>query len=64
MVKPKKKRRKARKKRNLKINVSQSASLVQKSDNTRVVGVDTLRKAPTKVPTNGIVFKVKVKKKT
>ena len=64
MAKPKRKGRKTRKKRNLKITLSKSASVVQKSDKTRVEGVDTLRKAPTKVPTNGVVFKVKVKRKS
>ena len=53
------------KKRNGKIKISSSARLVEKNDATRVARADTLKKAPVKnvLPTNGITFKVKIRKK-
>ena len=59
------------KKRRLNIRIKQSARITEKRDKVSVVRPDTsrnfrpdtLRKAPTEVPSNGIVFKVKVKKK-
>lgn len=60
-----------KKKRRLNIRIKQSARITEKRDKVSVVRPDTsrkfrpdtLRKAPTEVPSNGIVFKVKVKKK-
>lgn len=48
-----------------KIKLSSSARLVEKNDATRVARRDTLKKAPVKtvLPTNGITFKVKIRKK-
>ena len=53
------------KKRRGKIKISSSARLVEKNDATRVARADTLKKAPVKnvLPTNGITFKVKIRKK-
>ena len=53
------------KKRKGKIKISSSARLVEKNDATRVARADTLKKAPVKtvLPTNGITFKVKIRKK-
>ena len=53
------------KKRNGKIKFKQTARLVEKNDATRVARADTLKKAPVKnvLPTNGITFKVKIRKK-
>ena len=53
------------KKRKGKIKISSSARLVEKNDATRVSRRDTLNKAPVKnvLPTNGITFKVKIRKK-
>ena len=53
------------KKRKGKIKISSSARLVEKNDATRVERADTLKKAPVKnvLPTNGITFKVKIRKK-
>ena len=53
------------KKRKGKIKISSSARLVEKNDATRVARDDTLKKAPVKnvLPTNGITFKVKIRKK-
>ena len=53
------------KKRKGKIKISSSARLVDKNDATRVARADTLKKAPVKnvLPTNGITFKVKIRKK-
>ena len=53
------------KKRKGKIKISSSARLVEKNDATRVARADTLKKAPVKnvFPTNGITFKVKIRKK-
>lgn len=58
-------RRRRLKKRKGKIKVSQKARLVEKNDATRVARRDTLKKAPVKtaLPTNGITFKVKIRKK-
>lgn len=58
-VRPKKRKRKG------KIKISSSASIVEKNDATRVTRRDTLKKAPVKtvLPTNGITFKVKIRKK-
>ena len=52
-------------KRKGKIKISSSARLVEKNDATRVARADTLKKAPVKnvLPTNGITFKVKIRKK-
>lgn len=48
-----------------KITITQKAQIIQKNDKIKVQQPDTLRKAPTKttLPTNGITFKVKVRKK-
>ena len=53
------------KKRKGKIKISSSARLVENNDATRVARADTLKKAPVKnvLPTNGITFKVKIRKK-
>ena len=53
------------KKRKGKIKISSSARLAEKNDATRVARADTLKKAPVKnvLPTNGITFKVKIRKK-
>lgn len=58
-------KRKNGKKRKGKIKISSSARLVEKNDATRVARADTLKKAPVKnvLPTNGITFKVKIRKK-
>lgn len=64
MSKPKK--RKSRKVKG-KIKITQSATLVHKSDKTRVARPDTimLKKAPTQtiLPNNAATFKVKIRKK-
>ena len=54
-----------KRKRNGKIKISSSARIVEKNDDTRVTRRDTLKKAPVKtvLPTNGITFKVKIRKK-
>lgn len=54
-----------KRKRKGKIKISSSAHLVEKNDATRVARRDTLKKAPVKtvLPTNGITFKVKIRKK-
>jgi len=60
-----------KRKRRLDIRIKQSARITEKRDKVSVARPDTsrnfrpdtLRKAPTEVPSNGIVFKVKVKKK-
>lgn len=59
--KPKKKRRSSAKKG--KIVLKQKVEIVQKKDNVRTQQPDTLRKAPTKVPSNAAVFKVKIRRK-
>lgn len=55
------------KKRKGRIVIKQQVTLAHKNDATRVANVDTIRyrKAPTvtNLPTNGITFKVKVRKK-
>ena len=58
-------KRKKGKKRKGKIKFKQTAMLVEKNDATRVARDDTLKKAPVKnvLPTNGITFKVKIRKK-
>ena len=47
------------------VSLSTKARLVEKNDATRVARADTLKKAPVKnvLPTNGITFKVKIRKK-
>ena len=65
--KPKKKKRKVKKR----IRITQKASIVRKDSVQRdtvrkdTVKSDTIRKAPAKtvLPTNGITFKVKLRKK-
>ena len=54
-----------KRKRKGKIKISSSAHLVEKNDATRVARRDTFKKAPVKtvLPTNGITFKVKIRKK-
>ena len=54
-----------KRKRKGKIKISSSARIVEKNDATRVTRRDTLKKAPVKtvLPTNGITFKVKIRKK-
>lgn len=56
-----------RKRNKRKITLSLSSQLIQKNDATRVYrpSGDTIRKAPAKtvLPTNGITFKVKIRKK-
>lgn len=53
------------KKRKGKIKFKQTARLVEKNDATSVASRNTLKKAPVKnvLPTNGITFKVKIRKK-
>ena len=53
------------KKRKGKVKLTQRARIVEKNDATRVTRRDTLKKAPVKtvLPTNGITFKVKIRKK-
>ena len=53
------------KKRKGKVKLTQRARIVEKNDSTRVARADTLKKAPVKnvLPTNGITFKVKIRKK-
>lgn len=53
------------KKRKCKIKFKQTARLVEKNDSTSVASRNTLKKAPVKnvLPTNGITFKVKIRKK-
>ena len=65
MKKPKRKRTKARKRVKGKVKLTQRARIVEKNDATRVARRDTLKKAPVKnvLPTNGITFKVKIRKK-
>lgn len=55
----------ARPKRRGKIKVRQNVQLVHKNDKTRVErdSVGVYKKAPTKVPSNGAVFKVRLRKK-
>lgn len=57
--------RRKRRKRKGKIKLSSSARIVEKNDATRVARRNTLKKAPVKtvLPTNGITFKVKIRKK-
>lgn len=55
-------------KRKVAINVKQSVSITKKRDSTRVDSSrisrpDTLKKVPTEIMSNGVVFRVKVKKK-
>ena len=54
-----------KRKRKGKIKISSSARIVEKNDATRATRRDTLKKAPIKtvLPTNGITFKVKIRKK-
>lgn len=60
-----------KRKRKLGVRIKQSARITEKRDSITVARPDTvivsrpdtLQKAPTEVPSNGIVFKVKVKKK-
>lgn len=61
---PKPKKRKSRKVKG-KIKITKSATLVHKSDKTRVARPNTimLKKAPTQVPNNVPVFRVKIRKK-
>lgn len=61
MPKPKRKTGK----RKGKIKLTQRARIIEKNDATRVARRDTLKKAPVKtvLPTNGITFKVKIRKK-
>lgn len=65
MATPKKKKKRKGSTRKGKITISQKAQIIQKNDKIKVQQPDTLRKAPTKttLPTNGITFKVKVRKK-
>ena len=58
-------KRKKGKKRKGKVKLTQRARIVEKNDATRVARADTLKKAPVKnvLPTNGITFKVKIRKK-
>ena len=58
-------KRKKGKKRNGKVKLTQLAPIVEENDATRVSRRDTLKKAPVKnvLPTNGITFKVKIRKK-
>lgn len=61
MAKPRK-----RNKRKGKIKIRKSVRLVHKNDATRVEKPkveNDYPQAPTKVPSNGVVFKVKIKKK-
>lgn len=61
MAKPKK-----RNKRKGKIKIRKSVRLVHKNDATRVdkpKAENDYPQAPTKVPSNGVVFKVKIRKK-
>ena len=53
------------KKRKGKVKLTQRARIVEKNDATMVSRRDTLKKAPVKnvLPTNGITFKVKIRKK-
>lgn len=53
------------KKRKGKIKFKQTSRLVEKNDDTSVASRNTLKKAPVKtvLPTNGITFKVKIRKK-
>ena len=57
--------RTSKRKRKGKIKISSSARIVEKNDATRVTRRDTLKKAPVKtvLSTNGITFKVKIRKK-
>lgn len=61
------KRRYRGKKRKGRIVIKEQVTLAHKNDATRVANVDTMRyrKAPTvtNLPTNGITFKVKMRKK-
>ena len=58
-------KRKKGKKRKGKVKLTQRARIVEKNDATMVSRRDTLKKAPVKnvLPTNGITFKVKIRKK-
>ena len=60
MATPKKKRYKA-KKRKGRIVVSQKAKIVKKGG--QMAKKDTLPNAPTKIPSNGATFKVKIRRK-
>ena len=64
MANTKGKKRKGGSKR-AKITIKEKAQIIQKNDKIKVQQPDTLRKAPTKttLPTNGITFKVKIRKK-
>ena len=55
----------AKRKRKVRIRMRESVSLVHKGDATRVSRPDTarLRRAPTFVPNNGAVFRVKLRRK-
>lgn len=64
MAKPRK--RKYNKRNKGKIKIRKSVRLVHKNDATRVDKPkveNDYSQAPTKVPSNGVVFKVKIKKK-
>jgi len=54
-----------KRKRKGKIKFKQNAQLIHKKDKTDVARKDTMPKAPVKtvLPTNGITFKVKIRKK-
>lgn len=56
---------KSRKRVKGKIKLTQRARIIKKNDTTLVARQDTLKKAPVKtvLPTNGITFKVKIRKK-
>lgn len=58
---------KQKKARKGKIKISSTAHLAHKNDNTKVDAFDTtgMKKAPTqtKLPTNGITFKVRMRRK-
>lgn len=64
---PRKNRTKTKARKRVKGNVklTQRARIVEKNDATMVARRDTLKKAPvrTVLPTNGITFKVKIRKK-
>jgi len=65
MPKPINSKRRARKRVKGKVKLTQRARIVEKNDAIRVARRDTLKKAPVKnvLPTNGITFKVKIRKK-
>lgn len=62
MANKKGKKRKGGSKR-AKITIKEKAQIIQKNDKIKVQQPDTLRKAPTVVPSNGATFKVKIRKK-